>query len=321
MNLSWAYGPPLPDERSERLLLEALDLGITHFDTAALYGLGVNERLVGRVLRPHRSRIVLASKGGMTREPVEPAEAPQRLIDGRPEALRRNLEASLKRLGTEVIDLYYLHRWHKAVPIEDSVGEMARLVAEGKVRSIGLSEVSAATLRRAHAVHPIAAVQSEYSPWTRNPEIAVLAACREIGAAFVAFSPVARGVLTTSPPDPAAFDAQDIRRSMPRFDPAHYARNLDLREHFAAVARGAGCTPAQLSIAWTLAKAPHVVAIPGTTKLEHLRENAAAASIVLDASTLAAVDALFAPRAVAGPRYNAQAQSEVDTETFDFERA
>jgi aryl-alcohol dehydrogenase-like predicted oxidoreductase len=320
MNLSWAYGPPLPDEQSERLLLEALDLGITHFDTAALYGLGINESLVGRVLRPHRSRIVLASKGGMTREPVEPGDAPRRLIDGRPEALRRNLEASLKRLGTEVIDLYYLHRWHKAVPIEDSVGEMARFVAEGKVRAIGLSEVSAATLGRAHREHPIAAVQSEYSPWTRNPEIAVLAACREIGAAFVAFSPVARGVLTASPPDPATFDAQDIRRSMPRFDPTHYARNLDLRARFAAVAQGAGCTPAQLSIAWTLAKAPHVVAIPGTTKLEHLRENAAAASIVLDASTLAAIDALFEPRAVAGPRYSAQAQSEVDTETFDFEQ-
>jgi aryl-alcohol dehydrogenase-like predicted oxidoreductase len=320
MNLSWAYGPPLPDEQSERLLLEALDLGITHFDTAALYGLGINESLVGRVLRPHRSRIVLASKGGMTGEPVGPGGALQRVIDGRPGSLRRHVEASLTRLGTEVIDLYYLHRWHKAVPIEDSVGEMARFVAEGKVRSIGLSEVSAVTLRRAHAVHPIAAVQSEYSPWTRNPEIAVLEACREIGAAFVAFSPVARGVLTDSPPDPAAFDAQDIRRAMPRFGPAHYARNLALRERFAALAQGAGCTPAQLSIAWTLAKAAHVVAIPGTTKLEHLRENAAAASIVLDATTVGAIDALFDPRDVAGGRYSAQAQSEVDTETFDFEQ-
>lgn len=321
MNLSWAYGPPLPDDRSERLLLEALDLGITHFDTAALYGFGVNETLVGRVLRPHRSRIVLASKGGMTGEPVGPGGALQRVIDGRPEALRRHVEASLRRLGTEVIDLYYLHRWHKAVPIEDSVGEMARFVAEGKVRSIGLSEVSAATLRRAHAVHPIAAVQSEYSPWTRNPEIAVLQACRELGAAFVAFSPVARGVLTGTPPDLAALDAKDIRRAMPRFEPAHYARNLALSERFAVVARASGCTPAQLAIAWTLAKARHVIAIPGTTRLEHLRENTAAASIVLDGATVAAVDSLLTPEAASGGRYNAQAQSEVDTETFAFERA
>jgi aryl-alcohol dehydrogenase-like predicted oxidoreductase len=319
MNLSWAYGPPLPDERSERLLLEALDLGITHFDTAALYGFGVNETLVGRVLKPRRARIVLASKGGMTGEPVGPGGALQRVIDGRPEVLRRHVEASLARLQTDVIDLYYLHRWHKTVPIEESVGAMARMVAEGKLRSIGLSEVSAATLKRAHREHPIAAVQSEYSPWTRNPEIAVLDACREIGAAFVAFSPVARGMLTSSPPDPASLDAKDIRRSMPRFEPAHFARNLGLRERFSAIAQAAGITPAQLAIAWTLAQAPHVIAIPGTTKPEHLRENAAAASMRLEPATVNAVNALFDPAAVSGGRYNAQAQSEVDTEQFACE--
>ncbi|MFO1296920.1 MAG: aldo/keto reductase, partial [Rubrivivax sp.] len=186
MNFSHAYAAPPPPEQAERVLLAALDAGVTLFDTAALYGFGANETLVGRVLKAHRSKIVLCSKGGMAGVTF-PDGSMKRVIDGRPEAIRRDCEASLKRLGTEVIDLYYLHRWDKLrpVPIEESVGEMARLKAEGKVRALGLSEVSAATLKRAHAVHPIAAVQTEYSLWTRNAEIAVLAACREIGAAFV----------------------------------------------------------------------------------------------------------------------------------------
>ena len=191
MNLSHAYGNPPPVEEAERLLLGALDEGVTLIDTAALYGFGGNETLVGRVLKPHRDEIVLCSKGGMAG--VQFPDGMKRVIDGRPEAIRRNCEESLRRLQTEVIDLYYLHRWDKQVPIEDSVGEMSRLLTEGKVRALGLSEVSAATLRRAHAVHPIAAVQTEYSLWTRNPEIAVLEACRALGTAFVAFSPVARG--------------------------------------------------------------------------------------------------------------------------------
>ncbi len=210
MNLSHAYGTPPPPELAERLLLDALDLGVTLFDTAALYGFGANETLVGRVLKAHRQRIVLCSKGGMAGVMFD--DGMKRVIDGRPETLRRNCEDSLRRLQTEAIDLYYLHRWDKQVPIEDSVGEMARLLQEGKVRALGLSEVSAATLRKAHAVHPIAAVQNEYSLWTRNAEIAVLDACREIGAAFVAFSPVARGFLTREPPDVGSLDAKDIRR-------------------------------------------------------------------------------------------------------------
>jgi aryl-alcohol dehydrogenase-like predicted oxidoreductase len=217
MNLSHAYGLPPPPEQGERVLLEALDAGVDFFDTAALYGFGANERLVGRVLGPHRHRFVLASKGGMTAQPVGEGGALQRVIDGRPASIRRDCEDSLQRLGTEVIDLYYLHRWDKAVPIEESVGAMADLLRAGKVRALGLSEVSAATLRRAHREHAIAALQTEYSPWTRNPEIAVLEACRELGTAFVAFSPVGRGALTDTPPDPGAFDAKDIRRSMPRF--------------------------------------------------------------------------------------------------------
>lgn len=314
MNLSHAYGVPPPAEQGERLLLAALDAGVDFFDTAALYGFGANERLVGRVLGPHRQRLVLASKGGMTGQPVGPGGALQRVIDGRPESIRRDCEDSLKRLGTEVIDLYYLHRWDKSVPIEDSVGAMADLRRAGKVRALGLSEVSAATLRRAHREHPIAALQTEYSPWTRNPEIAVLEACRELGVAFVAFSPVGRGFLTDALPDPAAFDAKDIRRSMPRFAPEHWPANRALHGRLAALAREAGVTTAQLSLAWVLSRGEHLFAIPGTTSLAHLHENLATPS--LPPAVLDAVGALMTPQAVSGNRYGAQAQGEVDTEAY-----
>lgn len=316
MNLSHGYGPPVPAVDAARLLLDALDLGVDFVDTASLYGYGANESLVGRVLGPHRSRFVLASKCGMTGQPVGPAGALQRVIDGRPEAIRRDCEASLRRLGTDVIDLYYLHRWDKAVPVEDTVGALAELVRAGKVRTIGLSEVSAATLRRAHAVHPITAVQSEYSPWTRNPEIAVLDACRELGVAFVAFSPVARGLLTDAPPDIGTLQPSDIRLTMPRFSPLHYPANLSLRNGFAKLAAEAGCSTAQLSLAWVLSRGEHVVPIPGTTSVAHLRENVAAATLAVDPALLAAVGALMPPSAVSGGRYGAVGQSEVDTEEF-----
>jgi aryl-alcohol dehydrogenase-like predicted oxidoreductase len=240
----------------------------------------------------------------------------KRVIDGRPETLRRHCEDSLRRLQTEVIDLYYLHRWDKQVPIEDSVGEMARLLQEGKVRALGLSEVSASTLKKAHAVHPIAAVQTEYSLWTRNAEIAVLDACREIGAAFVAFSPVARGFLTRTPPDVATLDAKDIRRSMPRFDPEPYAANLRLLPAYEAIATEMGCTPAQLALAWLLARGEHVIPIPGTSKIEHLRDNLGAAAVVLTPEVVNRLDALINPHTVSGERYGAQSSVEVDTETF-----
>jgi aryl-alcohol dehydrogenase-like predicted oxidoreductase len=316
MNVSHAYAAPPSEEVAERLLLAALDAGVTLFDTAALYGFGANETLVGRVLEPHRSRIVLCSKGGMAGEAVGPDGALQRVIDGRPDAIRRHCEASLRRLRTDVIDLYYLHRWDMRVPIEDSVGAMARLVAEGKVRSLGLSEVSAATLRRAHAVHPIAAMQSEYSLWTRNPEIAVLDACRELGTTFVAFSPTARGLFTDAPPDPATLAPKDIRRAMPRFEPANWAANLKLRAPVATVAQEAGCTLAQLAIAWVLARGEHVIALPGTQSPEHLRENLGAARVTLTPAQLARLDEIVSPRTVAGARYNAQNSSEVDSEDF-----
>jgi len=316
MNLSHAYGTPPDAATGERLLLAAVDAGVTLFDTAALYGFGANETLVGRVLEPHRDRIVLCSKGGMTGQPVGPGGALQRVIDGRPEAIRRDVEDSLRRLQTDLIDLYYLHRWHKAVPIEDSVGAMAELVRAGKVRAIGLSEVSAATLKRAQAVHAIAALQSEYSPWSREAEIAVLQACRDSGVAYVAFSPLGRGFLTAAPPDVAALDAKDIRRTMPRFAPAADAANRALLARFQAIAAGLGISPAQLALAWVLSRGPHVLAIPGTTQIAHLHDNLGAAAVVLPAAAVAQVDALFAPGAVAGGRYSAASQAEVDTEQF-----
>ena len=310
MNLSHGYGTPPPEEAAQALLRGALDLGITLFDTAALYGFGANEELIGRTLGADRSKFVLASKCGLH------GVDGKRVVDGRPETLKWSCEQSLKRLRTDRIDLFYLHRWDRNVPIEDSVGALGDLVRAGKVGAIGLSEVSAATLRRAHAVHPIAAVQTEYSLWTRNPEIAVLDACRELGAAFVAFSPVARGFLAGSLRDVAVLEPKDLRRNMPRFEPANFAANLKLLDGFTAIAAELQCTPAQLALAWVLSRGEHVLAIPGTTKLAHLRENAAAADIGLSASTLARLDALINQRTVAGPRYDAAAQAGVDTEEF-----
>ena len=314
MNICHAYGAPVSEQQAERVLLAALDAGVTHFDTAALYGFGASETLVGKVLSPHRSRFTLASKCGMTGVDVNGDGKLVRVIDGRPATLKATCEAALQRLRTDVIDLYYLHRWDKQVPIEDSVGALADLVREGKISSIGLSEVSAATLRRAHAVHPIAALQTEYSPWTRNPEIAVLDACRELGVAFVAFSPVGRGFLTSTPPDVNALDPKDIRRAMPRFTPANYARNLELLPAYNALAQQAGCTPAQLAIAWLLHKAPHILPIPGTTSVEHLQEDLAAADVKLLPELMRRLDEVMHDRLVAGNRYNDQANREVDTE-------
>jgi len=314
MNLSHAYGAPPPPEQAESLLLRALDLGMTMFDTAALYGFGANETLIGRVLGKHRSAIVLASKGGMAG--VQFNDGIRRVIDGRPEAIRRNCEDSLKRLQTDVIDLYYLHRWDKKVPIEDSIGAMADLVQQGKVRALGLSEVSADTLRRAHAVYPIAAVQSEYSLWTRNPEIALLSACRELGASLVAFSPLARAYLTGTLRDPSVLEAKDLRRGMPRFEPANYAANLTLLDGFATLAAEAGCTMGQLALAWLLARGEHVIPIPGTTNAAHLIENAGASDITLPREMQERLDALINQQTVHGRRYSAATQAEIDTEDF-----
>ena len=314
MNLSHAYGVPPPADVAEALLHRALDLGVTMLDTAALYGFGANETLVGRVLKTRRDQLVLASKGGMAG--VSPGDGIKRVIDGRPEAIRRNCEDSLQRLGVEHIDLYYLHRWDKAVPIEDSVGAMAELVRDGKVRALGLSEVSAATLKRAHAVHPIAAVQSEYSLWSRNVEIGVLQACRDIGAALVAFSPTARAFLTGTLRDVSLLHEKDLRRGMPRFQPDNYAANLKLLDGYAAIARDAGCSMAQLAIAWVLSRGDELVALPGTTQPAHLQDNLGADAVTLDGGVLQRLDALINRHSVAGARYSAATQAEIDTEEF-----
>lgn len=310
MNLSHAYGTPPSRTDAAAVLNGALEAGITLFDTAALYGFGANEELVGDVLAMHRERIVLASKCGMH------GVDGRRVIDGRPETLRASCEASLKRLRTDVIDLFYLHRLDPQVPVEDSVGAMVDLVRAGKVRALGLSEVSAATLRRAHAVHPIAALQTEYSLWTRNPEIAVLQACRELGTAFVAFSPLARGFLGGRLRDVGALEAKDIRRAMPRFEPGHYAANLRLLPPFEAEAARLGCAPAALALAWLLHQGRNIIPIPGTTRSEHLRELLPAPDLMLDAATLARLDALINRHTVSGARYNAATQAEIDTEEF-----
>ena len=314
MNICHAYGAPVSEQQAERVLLGALDAGVTHFDTAALYGFGASETLVGKVLSKHRSKFTLASKCGM--QGVPNAEGVKvRVIDGRPETIKATCEAALKRLQTDVIDLYYLHRWDKQVPIEDSVGALSDLVRAGKIQTIGLSEVSAPTLRRAQAVHPITAVQTEYSLWTRNPEIAVLDTCREFGIAFVAFSPVGRGFLCGEL-NVSAFDAKDIRRSMPRFAPENYAANLTLLPGYLAMANEVGCTPAQLAIAWLLHRGENILPIPGTTSVEHLLDDLGAVNVKLDASMMVRLDDHINQHTVKGERYNAQGNSEVDTEVF-----
>lgn len=306
MNLSHAYGiPPVP-EAGARLLHQAVDEGVTHFDTAALYGFGRNEELVGPALAPVRQKIILASKCGMT------GVDGKRVIDGRPETLKRTCEDSLRRLQTDVIDLYTLHRWDKSVPIEESVGALAELVTAGKIRAIGLSEVSSQTLRRAHAVHPIAAVQSEYSLWTRDPEPRLLATCVEVGASFVAFSPLGRGILARRIGPQPEFAPGDIRATMPRFQEPNLAANLTLVDAFTALVEGWGITPAQAALAWLLAKAPHILPIPGTANAAHLTENNGAVQITLSPGQIASLDSLFLPSRVSGPRYADATLTEID---------
>ena len=308
MNLNHAYGTPPDAAASAALLNKALDLGYTFLDTAALYGFGANEALIGGALKARRGEYVLASKCGMT------GVNGVRVIDGRPETLKKTCEESLARLQTDVIDLYYLHRLDKAVPVEESVGGLADLVKAGKVRAIGLSEVSGATIRRAHAVHPVAAVQNEYSLWTRNAEYGALQACDELGIALVAFSPLARAFLTGKLRDISGLAPKDLRRGMPRFQAPNFAENLKLLDGFAAIARQADCTMAQLALAWLLARGDNIVPIPGTTNPGHLAENAGGAAVALDAETMIRLDALININTVHGPRYNPAAQADIDTE-------
>ena len=313
MNLSHAYDVAPTEEEGARLLNEALDRGCTLLDTAAIYGTGANERLLGRAVMHRRREFVLASKC------VLDLVDGKRVLDGRPEAIRRSCEAALARLRTDVIDLYYLHRLDRDVPIEDSVGALAELVAEGKIRTIGLSEMSAATIERAHAVHPIAAVQSEYSLVVRNPEVAVLAACERLGIAFVAFSPLARGLLAGGIASGTEFVPNDIRRTMPRFVGPALEANLQRIGTLASIAGRAGCTIGQFALAWLLARSPAIVAIPGTRSIGHLAANLAAATLEPDPALLAEADALLPPNALHGARYAAAAQAQIETELLPGE--
>jgi hypothetical protein len=315
MCLSHAYGHPPGPEMGAKVLNAALDLGYTHFDTAALYGFGANETLLGDALESRRGEYILASKCGMFRD----AEG-KREIDGRPEKIRQTCEDSLRRLQTDIIDLDYLHRWDKRIPIEESVGALKELVQDGKIKTIGLSEVSAASIRKAHAVHPVAAVQTEYSLWTRNPETAVLGTCEELGIGFVAFSPLGRGFLAGAVHDVSALPSKDIRLNMPRFKPEHFSKNLGLLKGLSEIARENDCTMAQLSLAWVLAQGDHILAIPGTTSLDHLQENMESPDIELGFETIERLNALINPKTVSGPRYGAATLPEIDTEDVDAGR-
>ncbi|MGD1068000.1 MAG: aldo/keto reductase [Vulcanimicrobiaceae bacterium] len=299
MGMSEFY-TPVPESEAIATIHRALELGVTLIDTSDMYGIGTNERLVGRALRDRRERAVLATKTGLLRDPDDPA---WRGRDGRPEHIRSAIDASLARLGVEVVDLYYLHRVDPQVPIEETVGAMAELVDAGKVRRLGLSETTAEQLRRAAAVAPIAALQSEYSLFTRDVERSgVRAAARALGVTFVAYAPLGRGMLTGAIRSTGALAPDDLRRRVPRFDEANLTHNLALVDGLTALARELDCTPAQLALAWVLAQGDDVVALPGCERVAHLEENARAADLVLDAATRARLAALIPPNAAAGAR-------------------
>ncbi len=299
MGMSEFYGAH-DDAESIATIHYALDRGVDFLDTADMYGAGANETLVGRAIRDRRDRVFLATKFGFVRDPANPAA---RNVDGRPEYVRRACDASLRRLGIEHIDLYYLHRVDPKVPIEDTVGAMAELVRAGKVRYLGLSEVSPQTLERAHAVHPITALQSEYSLWTRDPEQGVLDACARLGVGFVPYSPLGRGFLTGAIRSPDDFDADDYRRSHPRFMGENFARNLALVDKVRELAAAKGCTPAQLALAWVLRRGEHIVPIPGTRRRRNLDDNLGALAVEFRAEELAAIEAVFPAGSAAGARY------------------
>lgn len=315
MNMMHAYNAPISETESDALLNRALDLGYDFLDTATIYGLGESERRIGKFLKHRRDEFVLASKC------VLGFSDGKRTLDARPEAIVAACEASLKRLQTDVIDLYYMHRPDPNVPLEDSVGALAKLVEQGKIRAIGLSEMSADMLHRAAAIHPIAAMQSEYSLIVRNPEIAVLEACKAVGTALVAFSPVGRGLFAQTPANPADYWEGDMRRSFfPRLAEPHFSENMKLIPAAREIANVVGCTMPQLAIAWTLAQAPEVVAIPGTKDIKHLEENFGANEVTLDPDQISTLNAVFAPEAISGPRYSPRGQASVTTEQFPFEQ-
>ena len=301
MGMSEFYGAH-DDGESIKVIHHALDAGVSFLDTADIYGPHANEVLVGRAIRGRRDEVFLATKFGIVRDPDDPA---RRGVSGRPEYVLAACDASLERLGVDRIDLYYQHRVDPATPIEETVGAMAELVGAGKVRFLGLSEPAAQTIERAHKVHPITAVQSEYSLWTRDPEDGVLQTCLQLGIGFVPYSPLGRGFLTGAINSPDDFGPDDYRRNSPRFQGENFAKNLALVDKVRELAAGKGCTPSQLALAWVLAQDAHVVPIPGTKRIKYLDENIGALDVKLDRDDLAAIDAIFPRDVAAGTRYHA----------------
>ncbi len=307
MGMSEFYGAT--DEAQSLATLEAAcEAGVTLFDTADTYGFGHNEQLLGRFLQGRRARVLVATKCGLAREPGSYA----RRVDNSAAYIRQACEASLKRLGVDTIDLYYLHRVNLDTPLEESMGALAQLRQEGKIGAIGLCEVGSATLLRAAAIAPVAAVQSEYSLWTREPEQGVLAACRQVGASFVAYSPLGRGFLTGAIEDVAKLDANDFRRFNPRFADENVSRNRAIVALVRQLAQHKGCSPAQLALAWLLAQGDDIIAIPGTKRIAYLRDNLGALELRLSTAELAAIAQAFPPGLAAGARYTDEGMKGVD---------
>ncbi len=308
MGMSEFYGET-DDAQSLATLEHAFAKGVTLFDTADAYGFGHNEELLGKFLKGKRDRVLIATKFGLVRKPG----AYERRVDNSPDYIRSACEASLRRLGVEAIDLYYIHRLNLETPLEDSIGALAELVRQGKVKAIGLSEVSAQTLRKAAALHPIAAVQSEYSLWTRDPEEGVLAVCREVGASFVAYSPLGRGFLTGQITSDASLDPKDFRRSNPRFVDENMQRNLRIVETVQQLAAHKQCTPAQLALAWLLAQGEDIIPIPGTKRIKYLDENLGALDVVLSREELDHIGQALPIGVAAGERYTTEGMKGLST--------
>ncbi len=311
MNICWAYAPPVEADYAHKLLNAALDAGYDHLDTARIYGAGQSETWIGEALKGRRNEFFLASKTGII------IDGKERRVDCKPETIKAACETSLKLLQTDHIDLYYLHRRDFNTPIEESVGALADLIKEGKIGSYGLSEMSAETVRRAHAAHPCAALQTEYSPMTRNPEIVVLETCKELGITFVAFSPVGRGFLTGAIKPGQEWGKGDLRGGWPRFQEPNLSANLRLVEGYLAIAAEQGVTPAQLSMGWVLAKGDQIVTIPGSQNIAHVNENIARWDWEPSADVVAQIDALINHATVKGHRYSGGMLPTIDTEDFD----